>query len=215
MPGSSRLTATCPTGRTAGNGASAGVLPGSFATREDYAGAVPPFPSPDTAGDPSQTHGDGARIVHDERLHVPLWWWPVAAIVIGLLGYEIQLAMHGSDFSPIVYAVLVPLAAWLLWSMGRTRVWVADGELWAGKAHLPITLIDRAASIPASAKSAAMGRQLDPAAFLAHKFWIKTMVLLVLDDPDDPTPYWLVSTRRPAELIAALGTADAAAESAN
>ena len=30
------------------------------------------------------------------------------------------------------------------------------------------------------------------------------MVLIVLDDPEDPTPYWLVSTRRPAELAALL-----------
>ena len=36
--------------------------------------------------------------------------------------------------------------------------------------------------------------------------------VLVLDDPDDPTPYWLVSTRRPAELLAALGVDDAAAD---
>jgi len=180
---------------------------------------VPPFPSPDTAGDPSQTHdgGGGERrgVVYDERLQVPLWWWLVAAIVIGLLGYEIQLALHDTALSPIAYVVLVPLAAWLLWSMGRTRVRVADGELWAGNAHLPINLIDRAAVIPASAKSAALGRQLDPAAFLAHKFWVKTMVLLVLDDPDDPTPYWLVSTRRPAELIAALGMTDAASDSSD
>ncbi|HET8957709.1 MAG TPA: DUF3093 family protein, partial [Microcella sp.] len=26
-------------------------------------------------------------------------------------------------------------------------------------------------------------------------------------DPDDPTPYWLISTRRPDELIAAITTA--------
>jgi hypothetical protein len=32
------------------------------------------------------------------------------------------------------------------------------------------------------------------------------MVLLVLDDPDDPTPYWLISCRHPARLLAALGS---------
>ena len=30
------------------------------------------------------------------------------------------------------------------------------------------------------------------------------MVLLVLDDPDDPTPYWLVSTRHPEALLDSL-----------
>jgi hypothetical protein len=30
------------------------------------------------------------------------------------------------------------------------------------------------------------------------------MVLVVLDDADDPTPYWLISSRRPELLLAAL-----------
>ena len=30
------------------------------------------------------------------------------------------------------------------------------------------------------------------------------MVLVVLDDPEDPTPYWLVSSRRPEKVLAAL-----------
>ena len=28
--------------------------------------------------------------------------------------------------------------------------------------------------------------------------------LVVLDDPEDPTPYWLVSSRRPEKVLAAL-----------
>ena len=30
------------------------------------------------------------------------------------------------------------------------------------------------------------------------------MVLLVLDDPDDPTPYWLISAKYPDKVLAAL-----------
>jgi hypothetical protein len=30
------------------------------------------------------------------------------------------------------------------------------------------------------------------------------MALVVLEDPDDPTPYWLVSCRHPDRLLAAL-----------
>lgn len=188
------------------------MLQESVATSEDYAGAVPPLPSPDPAGDPSGSPATAAAGQFDERLHVPLWWWLGAVVITGILGYEIQLSLHESSLSWIAYAVLAPLVVWMLWSMGRTRVWVSGNELYAHKAHLPIAMIARAAVIPASAKSAAMGRQLDPAAFLVHKFWVKTMVLLVLDDPDDPTPYWLVSTRHPEKLVAALGLPDAATE---
>ena len=70
-------------------------------------------------------------------------------------------------------------------------------ELWAGRRICRSTVISRSAEIPASAKSAALGRQLDPAAFVVHRAWVGPMVLLVLDDPDDPTPYWLVSAGTP------------------
>ena len=45
---------------------------------------------------------------------------------------------------------------------------------------------------------------MDPAAFVLHRTWVGPMVLVVLDDPDDPTPYWLISSRDPEKLIAAL-----------
>jgi hypothetical protein len=36
--------------------------------------------------------------------------------------------------------------------------------------------------------------------------WVPTAVRIDLVDPDDPTPYWFVSTRRPDELVRALTT---------
>ncbi|GAA1480590.1 DUF3093 domain-containing protein [Gordonia sinesedis] len=147
-----------------------------------------------------------------ERLTVPWWWWVAAAIFVGLVGYEIQLAARQAAWSIVGYVIVGLLVAAVLWSLGRPQVVVtADRELRAGKARLPRSVMARGAVIPPSAKSAAMGRQLDPAAFLMHHAWVKSMVLLVLDDPDDPTPYWLVSTRRPEKVLAALDLTDAAA----
>lgn len=95
----------------------------------------------------------------------------------------------------------------LLW-LGRIEVRVvgtgSDVELWAGQAHLPASVITRSAVVPTSAKSAGLGRQLDPAAFVLHRNWIGPMVLVVLNDPDDPTPYWMVSCRHPERVLAAL-----------
>ena len=156
--------------------------------------------------------GDDGAYRYDERLFVPWWWWLAAAVLTGVVGHEIELAAHSSPWGLLGYPVTAVLCAAVLWSAGRVRISVtADGELQANRARLPRSVIARGASIPASAKSAALGRQLDPAAFLVHRAWVKTMILVVLDDPDDPTPYWLVSTRHPAELLAALGIPDAAA----
>ncbi|NKY18045.1 DUF3093 domain-containing protein [Tsukamurella spumae] len=137
-----------------------------------------------------------------ERLTVPWYWWLAGAIVAGLLCFEVTLAARWGDWMIGVFVVVVAVIAVLLWSMGRGSVAVRDGELWAGNAHLPLELVSRAAAVPAAAKSAALGRQLDPAAFLYHRGWVKTMIVVVLDDPEDPTPYWMVSTRHPEKMLA-------------
>lgn len=109
----------------------------------------------------------------------------------------------------VPYAVLLPVAGAVLLWFSKTEVRVVsapdgEAELWVNAAHLPKSVIARTAAVPRSAKSAALGRQLDPAAYVVHRAWVGPMVLVVLDDPDDPTPYWLVSTRHPDRLLAAL-----------
>ena len=105
-------------------------------------------------------------------------------------------------------AVLAVVAVGVLLWLSRIEIRVVDDgaevELWAGEAHLPASVITRSAAIPRSAKSAALGRQLDPAAHVLHRNWVGPMALVVLDDPDDPTPYWLVSCRNPERVLAAL-----------
>jgi hypothetical protein len=148
------------------------------------------------------------NVRYRERLWVPWWWWPLGFALAALIAFEVNMGVAAlPDWLP--YAILFTVAgATLLW-LGRVEIQVTEGagdgvELWAGHAHLPATVIDRTAQIPRSAKSAALGRQLDPAAYVLHRAWVAPMVLLVLDDPDDPTPYWLVSCRHPERVLSAL-----------
>lgn len=148
------------------------------------------------------------RPVHSEALRVPVWWWIALAAVT--LVVVVQAVVIGARWWVWLLAVVVPaLLAWLFVSVGRVRVEVeSDGQgggtLFAGNARLPFDAIARTAVVPASAKQAAMGRQLDPEAYVVHRGYIPTMVIVVLDDPLDPTPYWLISTRDPEGLAAAL-----------
>jgi hypothetical protein len=142
-----------------------------------------------------------------ERLWVPWWWWPPGLGLAGLIAVEVNMGVPSlPDWLP--FAVLFVVAAGALLWLGRVEVRVTAGdggvELWAGEAHLPVTVIARSADIPRSAKSAALGRQLDPAAYVLHRGWVGPMVLVVLDDADDPTPYWLVSSRHPERVLSAL-----------
>lgn len=142
-----------------------------------------------------------------ERLRVPLWWWLPGFGLAALIAVTVNRALHNAP-NWVGFAVMAPLAVLVLLWLGRHTVSVtsADGvtELWLDDAHLPTGVIARSAVVPASAKSAALGRQLDPAAFVSHRGWVGPMALVVLDDPDDPTPYWLFSSRHPDRVLAAL-----------
>ena len=48
------------------------------------------------------------------------------------------------------------------------------------------------------------GRDADARAYLLLRPYLQRAVRIGIDDPADPTPYWLVSTRRPDRLAAAL-----------
>jgi hypothetical protein len=47
-------------------------------------------------------------------------------------------------------------------------------------------------------------RDADPAAYLAIKFWASTGVKIEIKDPQDPTPYWLITSKRGEEIAALL-----------
>ena len=47
------------------------------------------------------------------------------------------------------------------------------------------------------------GPHLDTRAFTKFQIGVKSLVKIELDDPQDPTPYWLIATRNP-EVLAGL-----------
>ncbi|WP_338595330.1 DUF3093 domain-containing protein [Saccharopolyspora sp. SCSIO 74807] len=145
----------------------------------------------------------GEPAEYRERLFASWWTWPLPLIIAVLLAAEVHMG-HPGVRAWLPYVVLIPAAiAVPLW-LGRTRVEISGGELWVGDAHLPLRFIEGAEVVPAKDKRRALGPELDPAAFVVHRPWVKSSVRVWLDDPDDPTPYWVISSRRPERLAAAL-----------
>ena len=146
----------------------------------------------------------------DERLTVPLWWWLPALVTIGLIYLDVHLGHPGWP-AWLVVVLLIVLAGLAIYRTGRGRVSVTEDEngqrhLRVGPATLPIHLISDIEVCPARDKQETLGPLLDPVAYVRHKPWIGPMVRVVLDDPSDPTPYWLFSTRRPDALVECLRT---------
>ena len=145
----------------------------------------------------------GAAAAFDERLSVPWWWYLLAVGVAALLGAEIHMGYPGVR-SWIGYATLIPLFAAALFWLGRTRVRVAGGELGVGSASVPLRHVGHVDIVPRSGKQEAMGPQLDPAAYIMHRGWVGPLVRVEITDPQDPSPYWIFSCRRPEALVTAL-----------
>ena len=78
------------------------------------------------------------------------------------------------------------------------------GRLRAGRAEIALDDIGEATPADEDAGRVERGTGLDARAFLVIRGWIKPVVRVPVADPADPTPYWLISTRRPKELAAAI-----------
>ncbi len=141
-----------------------------------------------------------------ERLRVPRWWWPVAAALVGLLGAEIHVGLPLA-WKVGTYAVFGAGAAGLLLFAGAARVGVRNGQLVAGRARLPVEHTGELRVLDRAAMSAAMGPEADPAAYTLTRSWLPGAVRVEVTDPADDTPYWLVGSRHPDRLAAALEAA--------
>ncbi|MGH8793624.1 MAG: DUF3093 domain-containing protein [Stackebrandtia sp.] len=145
-------------------------------------------------------------IAFRERLSVPWWGWPISLGVAAGLAVEIGLGVPGAvTWLPL--ALLVPGAAVLLLWLGRLRVGVEAGQLHVDDARLPLRFVDRVEPLSSAALRDALGAQLHPVAFVVQRPWIRGGVRVWLNDPDDPTPYWIVSTRRAEQLRDAVAEA--------
>ncbi len=149
-------------------------------------------------------HGAGAAVVaYRESLRTPWWWYLVGVGVAALLAAEFRIAgLHLTVVLP--FSILLPLAAFIVWWFGHSRLEVIDGELRIRGAVLPLDVVSGVVGLDAVTLRRVVGREGDPAAFVSIRPWIGPGVQLWLDDPDDPTPYWVVSTRHPQRLVEVL-----------
>lgn len=91
----------------------------------------------------------------------------------------------------------------LLWALAPT-VEVTDTEFRAGRAHLPRTLVGEVEGFEGAAATTQRGPELDARAWTLFRGYVRGVVKVEVRDEADPTPYWLVSVRRPDAVVAAL-----------
>ncbi|MCW2849099.1 MAG: secreted protein [Marmoricola sp.] len=144
-----------------------------------------------------------AVTAYSERLHVPLRWWVQATMLLASLWLAFIVAMPAWAAWSSTGVLLLATFGLFAW-VGSSRVAVRDGVLYAGRAHIPVALIGPVEALDAEQTRRVHGVEADARAFLLTRPYLKRSVKVTIDDPADRTPYWLVSTRHPRRLAAAL-----------
>ena len=100
--------------------------------------------------------------------------------------------------------VLVALLILAFNAYGAARIVVADGVLQAGRARIEAGYLGAVESLDPEATRRAAGVEADARAYLLLRPYLKRAVKVHIDNPADPAPYWLLSTRHPDRLAAAI-----------
>jgi len=145
----------------------------------------------------------GAAPAYDERLVPPPWVW-LAVLAVALLSAAVLHSGAQGWRSVVPYAVLLPVAVVALLLSSRGRITVADGVLHVPGARIPLDHLGGVTPLNREGTRRVRGPLAEPRAFVVTRGWLTESVRVQVEDPDDDTPYWLVGTRRPAELAAAL-----------
>lgn len=140
---------------------------------------------------------------YKERLTAPPSWW-VIAILFGASCGWIMVVAATPKIGLIAALVAACAAGALVWMYGSLTVRVADDGLHVGGAHLPRQFIAAVTPLDRGQLRRSLGPEADARAWLRTRPYIDGGVRVDVADPDDPVPYWLISTRNPTAVAAAL-----------
>jgi hypothetical protein len=145
---------------------------------------------------------DGTTVRFTERLAAPAGAWAFTVLLAGTLAVAYGYAL-GPLGGILTFIAAQGLGAWVLLATAPV-VRVDEVVLRAGRARLPRQHIGRVSALDQPTARRLRGVDADVRAYLCVRSWVPRAVLVEVTDPDDPHPYWLVSTRHPDRVLAAL-----------
>ncbi|MCB1298372.1 MAG: DUF3093 domain-containing protein [Microthrixaceae bacterium] len=139
-----------------------------------------------------------------ERLTPSLWAFG-AATVLAPMG-ALVLAPFDSTIGLIAGTALALLVI-LAMAGFATTISVQGTTLRAGRAHIDAKWLGTPEQLTGEDARNARGVGLDHRAWHVIRSGIDGAVRVPITDPDDPAPYWIISTRTPDRLAAAIQNA--------
>ncbi len=150
--------------------------------------------------------------VYVERLTVrPIWW--AVAVTIAVLGAGELAAGFDWRIGLLALALAAGPTLTVLAVLSRLTVRIDGAGIHAGGRTMTYDEMESVEALDQRRTKAQAGPAADPAAYMVFRGYIRESVLVRPLDPR-PVPYWLVSTRQPAQIVATVERAARAAFSA-
>lgn len=137
-------------------------------------------------------------VIYRERL-VPNFGLHVALLLLLPLGFGMLAPIN--VMWGIVNAITIYVFAVVWMTVGAPQLVVTDSTFRAGRATIERTLLTDAIVVTRAERLSALA---DARSWKVVRAWIPEGVRVAVSDPDDPTPYWYVSSRNAARLAAIL-----------
>ena len=140
-------------------------------------------------------------ILYKERVRPNLGTFAAVAILLP----AVTLVSEPFDFRiGLALSVLLVLGIWAALYFYSPVIRVGREFLTVGRASIPRSLLGKIVEIPKDQIFFERGPGLDPASYKVLQGTVKTAVKIMIKDPEDPTPYWIISTRKPSQLATVL-----------
>jgi hypothetical protein len=104
----------------------------------------------------------------------------------------------------IAVGLILVMSIWAALFFLAPVIQVGSSHLTVARAKIPRNLLGNIEEIAKNQIFSERGPKLDPAAHKVFQGTVKTAIKISLNDPNDPTPYWIISTRKPAQLAEVL-----------
>ena len=142
-----------------------------------------------------------AESSYRERLSPSLW----ALVAAAVCGPMAALTLTPIDTTlALVAGVVVGVGVVVALIAASPVIEVVGDELRAGPAHIDVSLLGEPVATEGEEARLARGTNLDPRSWMLLRGGVAGVVTVPVLDPDDPAPAWVVSTRTPDRLVAAI-----------
>jgi len=137
-----------------------------------------------------------------EVVKPPLWLLAFIFFLLASLALSIWAAFD--DRAGLIALVASIIVLFVVRKAMAMRIEIRDGELRVGGAHIELKYLANAQELSVNQMRLTRGRDADPAAYLALRFWQPHGVKVEVRDDRDPTPYWLISSKNTKGLVETL-----------